>query len=354
MTEYQSVFKNVQAEAAYMAAYDRALEKWPVPYETKYVPTAYGETYMIVSGPADGEPLILIHGMGCNATDWSPNIAALARTYRVYALDIIGYVGKGKAVKVFSDRAELAEWLTNILDALKIEKTCMAGYSLGGFLTTCYALEKPERLKKIVLLAPAATFVPFSKGFHSGVTFPMVVGGLATNVYDVRRFGSYAVEGLCQVYNISKEELAEVNKDLAELMSNFREDSLKELRERIDSVLKSSMKYMYAPGNFVENEYPESAWTILLGIEYGNPLPPKFGPYALPDEELKKLKLPTLLLIGDHEVIYEADPDQVLKRAEELVENIQTVLLPNASHMFNFEQTELVNSHLLNFLEEAS
>jgi len=331
-----------------MAAYDRALEKWPVPYETKYVPTAYGDTHMIISGPEDGEPLILIHGMGSNATDWSPNIAALARTYRVYALDIIGYVGKGKAVKVFSDRAELAEWLTNILDALKIEKTYMAGYSLGGFLTISYALEKPERLKKIVLLAPAATFAPLSKGWHFGVTFPMVVGGQATNVYDLRRSGSYAIEGICKVYNISKEELVEVNKDLAELMVTFREESLEELRERIDSLLKSSIKYMYAPGNFVENEYPELFWTMLLGIEYGNPLPPKFGPYDLPDEELKKLKLPTLLLIGDHEVLYEAD--RAVKRAEELVENIQTALIPNASHMVNWEQTDLVNSHLLNFL----
>ncbi len=64
----------------------------------------------------------------------------------------------------------------------------------------------------------------------------------------------------------------------------------------------------------------------------------------------QKLKTPTLLLIGDHEFIYEADPDQTLKRAEELVENIQTALIPNASHMFNFEQTELVNSHILDFL----
>ena len=74
----------------------------------------------------------------------------------------------------------------------------------------------------------------------------------------------------------------------------------------------------------------------------------KFGPYALPDEDLEKLKIPTLLLIGDKEILYEAD--QALKRAEEVVENIQTVLIPNASHMVLIEQTELVNSHILNFL----
>jgi len=55
-------------------------------------------------------------------------------------------------------------------------------------------------------------------------------------------------------------------------------------------------------------------------------------------------------LWGDHEILYEPDPDQAIKRAEELVENIQTVLIPNASHMVLLEQTELVNSHILNFL----
>ena len=347
MTEYQSIYKNAQGEAAYMAAYDRALEKWPVPYETKYVPTSYGDAHIIISGPEDGEPLILIHGMGSNATDWSLNIAALARNYRGYALDIIGHVGKSKPVKVDSDRTELAEWLTDVLDALKIEKTCMVGYSLGGFLTTCYALEKPERLKKIVLLAPAATFLPFSKDWNLRVTFPNVVGGLAIVVHDVRRSTSYALDGICQIYNVPKEELAGDNEDMAELMSTFREESLDKYRERIDSLLKSTMEYMYAPGNFREDLYPELFWTMLLGTEYGQPSL-KWGPYELPAEDLKKLKTPTLLLIGDHEVLYEAD--RAIKRAEELVENIQTALIPNASHMVLWEQTELVNSHILNFL----
>jgi pimeloyl-ACP methyl ester carboxylesterase len=58
---------------------------------------------------------------------------------------------------------KLADWLTSILDALKKEKAYMAGLSLGGFLTISYALEKPERIKKIVLLAPATTFAPSVK-----------------------------------------------------------------------------------------------------------------------------------------------------------------------------------------------
>jgi pimeloyl-ACP methyl ester carboxylesterase len=93
--------------------------------------------------------------------------------------------------------------------------------------------------------------------------------------------------------------------------------------------------------------YPELFWELLAGTEYGAPIG-GFSPYPLPDEDLQKLKTPTLLLLGDHEILYEAD--QAIKRAEELVENIQTAIIPNAGHMVNWEQTELVTSHILKFL----
>jgi pimeloyl-ACP methyl ester carboxylesterase len=192
MTQYQSIFKSPQAEAAYVANYDRALEKWPVPYETQYVSTAFGDTHMIVSGPEDGEPLVLLHGGGVDANSMAP-LAALAQSYRVHALDTIGFSGKSKAVKVITDRATLAEWLTGVLDALNIDKAYMAGWSMGGFLTANYAIEKPERLKKIVLIAPAATFVPFSKDWDYGMTLGSIATGLATQEYDARLMATYVI-----------------------------------------------------------------------------------------------------------------------------------------------------------------
>lgn len=354
MTEHQSIYKNAQAEAAFMAAYDRALEKLPVPYETKYVPTSYGDTHMIVSGPVDGEPIIVLHGGDSDATTMSPVIAGLAQSYRVYALDTIGFSGKSKAVKSIEDRATLAEWLTNVLDALNIEKASMVGWSMGGFLTVNYALEKPERLKKIVLLAPAATFVPFGREADFRMNLPILVPALASAVYDARLFASYVIGGFLGGSNISKEELAEGIKDtdLAELMLNFEEDSLKELEERIDSVIKSIWQYMYVPGNLDDEVIDQLAQMSLLRVRTQNPPYLKswrMGPHALPEEDIKNLKTPTLLLIGDHEFIYETGPDQALKRAEELVENIQTALVPNCSHMLVYEQPELVISHMLNF-----
>jgi pimeloyl-ACP methyl ester carboxylesterase len=349
MTEYQSVFKGPEAEAAFMAAYDRALEKWPVPYETKYLSTAFGETHVIVSGREDGEPLILIHGVASSATSWYASVATLAPTCRVYALDTIGELGRSKVAKALSDRGELAEWLTGVLDALGIEKAYMAGWSMGGFFAACYALQKPERLKKIVLIAPAATFAPFGKGFLLEASLRPTVAELASDVYRARRAGSYAIEWMRENFlRISKQELVESIKDhdLAELLSIFGEESLEELAGKIDSVLRSCYEYMFAPGNLVENEFLDH---MLVGRKSGKQIL-GFGPYPLPDEELKRLSLPTLLIVGEHEILYEADPDQVLKRAEELVKDIRTALIPNASHFVPWEQPELVNSHILKFL----
>ena len=110
---------------------------------------------------------------------------------------------------------------------------------------------------------------------------------------------------------------------------------------------------MYVPGNLDDAVLNSLVQTSLLRMRTQNP--PylwlwRMGPQALPEEDIRKLKTPTLLLIGDHEFIYEPGPAQTLKRAEELVENIQTVLVPNCSHMLVFEQSKLVSSHMLKFL----
>jgi pimeloyl-ACP methyl ester carboxylesterase len=352
MTEYQSIFKNEQAEAAYMTAYDSVLDNWPVPYETKSVSTSFGETHMIVSGPVDGQPIIVLHGGDSDATIMSPLFPALAQSYRVYALDVIGYSGKSKAVKTINDRAGVAEWLTGVLDALSIEKAHMVGWSMGGFLTTNYALEEPDRLNKIVLLAPAATFVPYSasEDWLLKVVLPSIVTGIARQEYDARLGASYAIGGVFGAYNISMEDLEAgiEDEDLAELMLDLREESLTEFEERIDSVAKSIWQYMYLPENLDEVSDQLVQYYLLRGKTHKFLLPYNLMPAALPEEDLENLKTPTLLLIGDQEVVYAAN--QTIARAEELLENIQTALLPNCRHMVIYEKTELVNSHILDFL----
>jgi pimeloyl-ACP methyl ester carboxylesterase len=334
----QSVFKHPRAEAAYVAAYNTVLEAWPVPYETRYVPTKYGDAHMIISGPEDGEPLILIPGSITDATIWSGSIAAFTRTYRVFALDTMGDVGKNKMVEPLPDPAGAAEWLTQVLDALEIEKAFMVGYSQGGFFTANYAIHNPERLTKIVLLAPAATLAPFGKNFVFGAMLPAMVAGLANNVYEARLGGAYAIQWSRENYfRVSQEGLAaEIakDKDLADLMVIFGEESLWEFEARIDSILKGSIRNQFVSEDLIGfREFD----LYFLSTKYKDPMSMKFGPYPFPDEALKMIKTPTLLLMGDHEILYLGGPDQAIKRAEALVENIQTILIPYTSHMLLWE-----------------
>jgi pimeloyl-ACP methyl ester carboxylesterase len=313
------------------------------------VPTAYGDTHIIISGPEDGQPLVLIPGSMADATIWSGTIAAFAHTYRVYALDTMGDVGKNKMIEPLPDPAGAAEWLTDVLDALEIDKAYMVGYSQGGFFTANYAIHKPERLKKIVLLAPAATLAPLGKDFVFGAILPNSVAGLASNVYEARLGGAYGMEFMRDyVYHVSQEELTEIvkeDKDLVELMQLFEEKSLEELEESIDSVIKSAIRNQFVSENRIDFE---DFVLFSMAAKYKDPMSMKFGPYPLPDEALKMIRTPTLLIMGDHEILY--DPDQAIKRAEELVENIQTVLVPNTSHMLLWEYPDVVSSHIFDFL----
>ena len=59
---YASVFKTPEGEVAFLAAYDAAMKLWPVRYEELEVPSRFGTTHIIASGPKDAPPLVLLHG----------------------------------------------------------------------------------------------------------------------------------------------------------------------------------------------------------------------------------------------------------------------------------------------------
>jgi len=91
---HPSAFKTPEGEAAFLAAYDAAMKSWPVPYEETDVPTPFGMTHVVVSGPKDAPPLVLLHGYWATSTMWAPNIADFSKDYRVYAVDVMGQPSK--------------------------------------------------------------------------------------------------------------------------------------------------------------------------------------------------------------------------------------------------------------------
>lgn len=96
-----------------------------------------------------GEPVILIHGFIANAQlNWvAPGVFdALAADYHVIALDNRGHGQSGKPHDAAAYGPQMAKDVVNLMDHLGIKKAHVAGYSLGGFITTHLIAKYSDRL----------------------------------------------------------------------------------------------------------------------------------------------------------------------------------------------------------------
>ncbi|MDP9427268.1 MAG: alpha/beta fold hydrolase [Actinomycetota bacterium] len=103
----------------------------------------------------EGPPLILLHGVGENALDWDWVIPALARTHRVYAPDLPGSGGSARPRGDDYSPASFGRFLAAFQDALGVERAAVVGNSLGGLAGLRLALDDPDRVTALVLIAGA-------------------------------------------------------------------------------------------------------------------------------------------------------------------------------------------------------
>ena len=101
------------------------------------------------------ETLLLIHGLAANAGFWRYNIPALAQHYRVIAVDLPGFGRSQKRQSYAYDMSFYAATLQRLLDELGIRTVVPVGHSMGGQIALTMALQSPDRVSRLVLLAPA-------------------------------------------------------------------------------------------------------------------------------------------------------------------------------------------------------
>lgn len=125
--EQVRLFCSPAAEAQYAAAYQAVLQQWPVPYEELYVPTRFGATHVIASGPPDAAPLVLLASSGAGAPQWFLNVGPLSQRFRTYAVDLIGEVNKSVPIRPVRSTWEFAAWAGDLFDGLQVESAYMVG-----------------------------------------------------------------------------------------------------------------------------------------------------------------------------------------------------------------------------------
>lgn len=127
-------------------------------YEKVSVHTSFGETIVHTFNRERGElePLFILPGARTFGMYWdlNDNLKPLKRDFRLYLVDVIGQPGlsSGNSPDVKTD--EFGRWICEVLDALSLDKTNVAGASFGGLLSMKLANVAPERILKMILMNP--------------------------------------------------------------------------------------------------------------------------------------------------------------------------------------------------------
>ncbi|MES2603885.1 MAG: alpha/beta hydrolase [Pseudomonadota bacterium] len=289
-------FKDPATAARYFAAYDALLAKWPVPFESIQLSTPLGATHILVSGPQDAPPLVLLHGGGGTALVWRVNVEALSRHFRVYAIDIIGQLGRSLSNRKIKNRQDYAQWLCGVFDMLGIKRASLVGNSYGGFLAMSQASLTPERVNRVVLINPAGIFVS--------------VLSLASPFMRLVLLLALKLKKRPEKFDLA----AYIGRDV-----QFRPDE-RELADMIGIVMSSA----------------EMKPHLIL-------------PTVFRTAELRAIAAPTLLLMGDNDLIY--DPIAAARTAQRRMPALQVEILKGAHHIAAMAQPEEANRRMLRFLQ---
>jgi pimeloyl-ACP methyl ester carboxylesterase len=123
--------------------------------QDKFISTPSGKIHAKVAGA--GDVVILIHGRSVRDNSWrtwDKNIDSLAKRWRVYALDLLGY-GESDKPEPLPEAQSQARAIIELMDAEKIDRANVVGLSWGGAIAQIIATTAPERVNKLVLVDSA-------------------------------------------------------------------------------------------------------------------------------------------------------------------------------------------------------
>lgn len=148
------VYRSARAARMIRATYDDLLRQWDTPLEARDLPSPFGATHVLVAGDPAARPVVLFHGVGDDsALMWLYNARALARRFRVYAVDTIGGPGGSVPGDGYGPAFDDAAWIDTVLDGLRVDTASIAGTSHGAYLAQYYGAIRPQRVERIVCLA---------------------------------------------------------------------------------------------------------------------------------------------------------------------------------------------------------
>jgi 3-oxoadipate enol-lactonase len=98
------------------------------------------------------DPVVLIHGLGCDWRHWSRQIGWIAHSRRVVVPDVRGGAGKTRWARPGWSTADMAADIHAVVAGLGLRRPALVGISMGGTIALQYALDHPGDLSRLVLV----------------------------------------------------------------------------------------------------------------------------------------------------------------------------------------------------------
>ncbi len=285
----KSIYKSPKYEETLMKIYDARLAEWPVPYKSVFIDTKYGKIHVIVSGPDDGYPVLLMNASALSGWSWIYNVGALNGKYRTYAIDNIGEGGKNKMTapgNIPKTGKEIADFYTEITNELGVTKAHVIGASIGGYIGTNYAMYAPDRVNKLVLLG--------SMGY--GSTNKTVIAMTLAQGFPIK------------------------------------------------PVQEATFRWAFGDDPKVSRSFGEWFRITMKGL-MPTPIPPK----SLRPEDLQKIKAPTLAYFGTNDGVI-GDAEKAKQLAENIPD--VRVAIVESGHIIGVELADRVNAEIVDFFDE--
>lgn len=111
--------------------------------------------HCLTAGESSSPPVILLHGGGIDSAtlSWEDAIVPLSRIAQVFAPDLPGY-GLSDTPDIQYTTDFYIQFVKRLLDVLHLDKISLIGLSMGGAISLGFALRFPDRIEKLVLVAP--------------------------------------------------------------------------------------------------------------------------------------------------------------------------------------------------------
>jgi pimeloyl-ACP methyl ester carboxylesterase len=259
-------------------------------------------------GSGDGDPVVLVHGLGGQWQNWLENIPRLAQSRRVVAMDLPGF---GCTPEPEDDEeitiTRYGRWVNEVADRLELGTVDLVGNSMGGYIAAEVAIQFPERVSQLVLVSAAG--ISSAEVLQMPIlTIGRVAAALASN--SVTRYRRLAARPITRHASLA-------------------------LVARHPRLLKADLAY---EGFFKGGGKPgfDDALRASLNYDFRDRLP--------------EVKVPTLIVWGEKDSII---PTRDADEFERLIEDSRKVVMKDTGHIPMAERPDAFNEVLTEFLAET-